>query len=364
MKLNYGFIFLLKKVKKWLAKKVAKKSQKSRKTRKKLAKKSQICKFIYLKKIFYIIYMASFSCKFCNYITKRKNDFNKHLTTKKHFINQKKYEAKVKKIIVSPQNDLNSPQFPSISPQFTSISPQFPSISEQNVANISHHNGKENYNCKYCNKKYTRIDNLNRHIAKTCKKKKEFDEIELKKKYIFDKQNQIIESQSQQIVKFEKMLEKTAKQVNNTQNNDNSNNKTINNIHINNYGEENLEMLTDDFKKQCVRHPYKALVNIIERIHFNDEYPENKNIRLLNKRDNKIQVKDNGKWNYKNKEKTIRDAIDDSNIKLEQFYQEKSKHFRKIIRLSCKEIIKNVQESDTETLKNMYKELDIILFNN
>ena len=146
--------------------------------------------------------------------------------------------------------------------------------------------------------------------------------------------------------------------------NDNSNNKTINNIHINNYGEENLEMLTDDFKKQCVRHPCSALIKIIERIHFNDDYPENRNIRLLNKRDNKIEVKDNGKWNYKNKSDAIRDAIDDSNDKLEQFYNEKSHHFRKLIRLSCKEIIKNVQESDKDFLHDLYREMNLILFNN
>ena len=61
----------------------------------------------------------------------------------------------------------------------------------------------------------------------------------------------------------------------------------------------------------------------------------------MNKRDNKLQIKDNGKWNYKNKEEALRDAIDDSNDRLEQFCDEKSHHFRKIIRLSCKEIIKN-----------------------
>ena len=85
---------------------------------------------------------------------------------------------------------------------------------------------------------------------------------------------------------------------------------------------------------------------------------------MLNKRDNKIQVKDNGKWNYRNKTDAIRDAIDDSNDKLEQFYNEKSHHFRKLIRLSCKEIIKNVQESDKDFLNDLYREMNLILFNN
>ena len=32
--------------------------------------------------------------------------------------------------------------------------------------------------------------------------------------------------------------------------------------------------------------------------------------------------------------------------------------------MSCKEIIKRVQESDAELMKNLYKEMDLILFNN
>ena len=70
-----------------------------------------------------------------------------------------------------------------------------------------------------------------------------------------------------------------------------------------------------------------------------------------------------GEYSLK-KVKEIQEALDDSNERLEQFYEEKSKHFRKIIRLSCKEIIKNVQESDAELLKNLYREMNLILFNN
>lgn len=294
--------------------------------------------------------MPSFSCVFCNYVTKRKNDFNKHLNTKKHLINEENYKPKSSSATFSPHFDHNSPHF-------TTFSTPNDHIFQQNITD---HNI---YNCKYCNKDYSRIDALNRHILKSCKKKKEFDENERKKKEIIEKQEEIIKNQNNQLIKYENLIY-NAKQINNTQNNDNSNNKTINNIHINNYGEENLEMLTDDFKKQCVRHPCSALIKIIERIHFNDDYPENRNIRLLNKRDNKVQVKDNGKWRYRSKQIALRDAIEDSNDKLEQFCDEKSNHFKKIIRLSCKEIIKTVQESDTELLKNLYKDLNIVLFNN
>ena len=69
-------------------------------------------------------------------------------------------------------------------------------------------------------------------------------------------------------------------------------------------------MLTDGLK--TVRWHPEGSDKYNRKIHFND-YPENKNIRLVNKRDNKHKIKDNGKWNYKNKEEALRDAIDDSN---------------------------------------------------
>ena len=163
---------------------------------------------------------------------------------------------------------------------------------------------------------------------------------------------------------MEKSIGPTNNTQNNTQNNDHSTNKTINNIQINNYGEENLEMLTDEFKVNCVLHPSLALIDIVEKIHFNDDYPENKNIRILNKRDNKIQIRNDGKWCYHSKDKAIRYTLEDCNDKLEQFYEEKKVQFRKLIRMSCKEIIKNVNEADEEFLKQMHNKMELILFNN
>ena len=215
------------------------------------------------------------------------------------------------------------------------------------------------YKCEYCNKELSRIDNLNRHIEKYCKKKRELDKMENENSKIIEKQNKIIDLQSKQI---NKLLEKNAKQINNTQNNNNSTN-IINNIHINNYGEENLEMLTDEFKERCITRPFYAVIDIIRKIHFNDDYPENKNMRLVNKRDNKIQVLTDGKWKYRYKDEAVKYAFDDSNEKLEQFYLEKSHKFRKFIKLCCEDIIKNIHECEPELMKELYKEMDLILLN-
>ena len=288
--------------------------------------------------------MVNYNCSICNFSSKRKPDYNRHLKTKKHLNNKKNYEEDNYK---KQGQNLKIPHFLLKIPH--------------NPSQISDHTNKELYKCEYCIKEFSRIDNLNRHIEKYCKKKRELDKIENENENskIIEKQNKIIDLQSKQI---NKLLEKKAKQINNTQNNNNSTN-IINNIHINNYGEENLEMLTDEFKERCITRPFYAIIDIIKKIHFNDDYPENKNMRIVNKRDNKIQVLTDGKWKYRYKDEAVKYAFDDSNERLEQFYLEKSHKFRKFIKLCCEDIIKNIHECEPELMKELYKEMDLILLN-
>jgi hypothetical protein len=229
-------------------------------------------------------------------------------------------------------------------------------------------NNLNQFVCQYCNLALKTRPIMLRHIRKNCKDKKNLDKSENENK----KLKEIIESQSKKISK----IEKNGKQINNTQNN-NSHNTINNTIHINNYGEENLEMLTDEFKEKCVTRPFYAILEIIKKIHFNDDYPENKNMRLVNKRDNKIQVLDDGKWKYRYKDEAVKYAFDDSNDhpsgglipvydhneRLEQFCIEKSHKFRKFIKLCCEDIIKNIHECEPELMKELYKEMDLILLN-
>jgi hypothetical protein len=285
--------------------------------------------------------MVFHKCEICNFSSKQKNDLNRHLKTKKHLNNEKKYEEENNKKLLQNYKI----------PQNTSFFPH-------NTSKNTNHTYKEKIKCEYCYKEYSRIDNLNRHIEKFCKKKQELDKMENENNEL----HEIIKSQSKKISKIEKKLEKNGKQINNTQNN-NSHNTINNTIHINNYGEENLEMLTDEFKEKCVTRPFYAILEIIKKIHFNDDYPENKNMRLVNKRDNKIQVLDDGKWKYRYKDEAVKYAFDDSNERLEQFCIEKSHKFRKFIKLCCEDIIKNIHECEPELMKELYKEMDLILLN-
>ena len=70
-------------------------------------------------------------------------------------------------------------------------------------------------------------------------------------------------------------------------------NTTINNtqnIQLNNYGKEDMSHISDTLKTQLLKIPYGMIPKLIEAVHFSDEKPENKNIALTNKNDNKIKI--------------------------------------------------------------------------
>tara|TARA_B110001469_G_C9613399_1_gene305222 strand:+ start:321 stop:1226 length:906 start_codon:yes stop_codon:yes gene_type:complete len=299
--------------------------------------------------------MVIYYCEICNFSSKIKTHLSRHLKTKKHLTNEKNYEEdNVKNYIMDTQKIHKDTQ---------KIQKDTQKIHKKDILEKK----EKNEICNFCDKTFNTRKSMLRHIRIYCKKKKELDKMEKlenENSKIIEKQNKFIKSQTKQI---SKLLEKNGKQINtqnnNTQNNTNSNNTINNTIHINNYGEENLEMLTDEFKEKCVTRPFYAILEIIKKIHFNDDYPENKNMRLVNKRDNKIQVLDDGKWKYRYKDEAVKYAFDDSNERLEQFCVEKSPKFRKFIKICCEDIIKNVQECEPELMKELYKEMDLILLN-
>lgn len=103
-------------------------------------------------------------CEACNYMTKNKFDFKKHLKTKKHIKNSIAYIPKNSKINTGKSE-------------------------VHDAANIAHQNSPklakpiknqdcDAFKCKYCDGIFKRLSNLNRH-AKTCYRRTDIKEKEL-----------------------------------------------------------------------------------------------------------------------------------------------------------------------------------------
>lgn len=72
-------------------------------------------------------------------------------------------------------------------------------------------------------------------------------------------------------------------------NNTNCNNTNINIININTYENTNYEVLKDNIEK-CIVDGRVDKVKLIKYLHFNKDYPENHNVKIENRRENRIMT--------------------------------------------------------------------------
>uniref|UniRef100_A0A6C0BG09 C2H2-type domain-containing protein n=1 Tax=viral metagenome TaxID=1070528 RepID=A0A6C0BG09_9ZZZZ len=93
-------------------------------------------------------------------------------------------------------------------------------------------------------------------------------------------------------------------------NNFHTSNNTVNNtlhntININNFGKESYDHISDDFIKKCIINENIGIKSLIERIHFSEEAPQNKNVRLRSLKNNLLEVLKNDKWVPKDTNETV-----------------------------------------------------------
>jgi hypothetical protein len=294
--------------------------------------------------------MPLYYCKYCYFSSKIKTHYTRHLETKKHKNNYTKSYHNEKKSIKSPYNSLQNPP---ILEGKSIISLQNPPILEGKKYIFN----KEIYKCEYCNKEFSRQDNLKRHIDKRCSKNKNNNF-----KDFFSIINDTHEKEKKELKKqIEVLLDKVG----------DTNNTTINNtIILNNYGSEDLSHITDALKTQLLKIPYGMIPKMIEEVHFNNDKPENKNIMLTNSRDNKLKIFKNNKWIYKDKTEALNDLVDNKYFILDTYYDtvqeennndndlntyqtEKYKKFRELI-----------DNGDKSLIENIKKECELLLLNN
>ena len=307
--------------------------------------------------------MVNYECKRCGYITKHKGSFINHLNRKNLCqplledisIEEVKFMYGFEINSKSPQKSSISPHFSSKkTPQNSSKTPQKSSLLKKNSSKIlTFEDCKE---CSYCFKKFSRIDNFKRHMT-TCKKKKS-TEVELLEK----KDSEIHELKEM----VEKLLVENKGNTNITNSNNTTNNMT-NNIIIHNYGDEDTKYITGDYILKLLKNrPAKTIPELIKYTHFNDDHPENQNIKITNKKDPYIKVRKNNKWELQDKDETITDLIDRQQIHLldedlEKKVAEVCSTSEKVNIGRCSNLY---NEEDKDYMKRLYNESELIIINN
>ena len=235
--------------------------------------------------------------------------------------------------------------------------------------------------CEYCNKSYSRIDNLKKH-QKTCKKKKliesasadETKELKETVKVLLDKQTKLVDNQTKLEETIKELL--ITNQNNNTTNNNNCNNmnkncfntdnSTHNTININNYGYENKDYITKDYLIKLLKEPFQAIPKLIEYTYFNKEHPENQNIKLPNKKQPYVKVLKDDKWVYADRKSTILDLIDEKHCELNDtpLLKHVENNFCDYLQDRFERFNDRYLNDEKDFTSQLYKETELVMINN
>ena len=179
--------------------------------------------------------------------------------------------------------------------------------------------------CKYCHKMFRFASNRYKHY-KCCKMK---PQEEAKEESVDDES--MDDDEILALVKSFKLKKNELKQrlmspttiTNNTTNNISDSNNTTINILINDFGNENLERITDEFLHKCFKNYKKQGIQMLTKhVHFNDEYPEDKNIRRGSITNKTLKIRQNGQWTPASKNSVMDKVISDKLWHLNKYFIE------------------------------------------
>ena len=266
--------------------------------------------------------MVIYECLHCNFSSKLKTDYKRHLKTSKH---KRLLEetAPLKK---------NIPNIPQNIP-----------ILAQNIPILEPKNSK--FSCIFCKSSFSSFSNKRRHELHRCKKNPNYV-------------NGIIESKNKQIKQLEKERNKMKKEIEklllatNTTNITNITN-TNNVIIVNNYGKENTNYLSEEYLKKLIDKPFEGIQNLIKNIHFHPNHPENHNVKITNKKMPYALVWNDKIWETRKKKEVIEDLVDKGYMILDttnEIIEDENKKFKSFSNKYDKGDYKNEIEKETEII--------------
>jgi len=290
-------------------------------------------------KIIYNMNIMEYTCDCCNYFTKKKYNYDKHILSNKHVLMESKSKVSLSKSKVSLSKSKVSPENPI------------------NVLDIS---DNKIISCKYCGQQYKHKQSVTKHIKYSCTKNKTEDltelvrllnlQLEYKDKQLEHKDKQL-ETQTKQIEKLIGKLEINYSQTNNIINN-------IVNVNLLKYDDTDVSHLTDTDYIKCVNKITNCVKAMIEKIHFDPEKPENMNMYIPSLKEKYIMMYKDNKW-ILTSNKELETVYGDKEYLIESWIDKKKDD--KIVQKYSKYL--KIKDKENE-LKNIYDEIKLMMYNN
>jgi len=226
-----------------------------------------------------------------------------------------------------------------------------------NVNNMSTNISNNVITCQYCSREFKSRQGKWRHEQKSCKERINQEEYKKNMNDLVDKLNEQLEKRDKQIDEQNNQIKELIKKVGITQN-------IQNNIKILAYKNTDLSHLTDQDYIYCLNRSNMCIPQLIKRIHFDPEKPENHNIYIGNIKNKYVMTYDGNKWNLQSQNETIEDLIDTNEFVLEQKLEEwveNGKEYPDIMRKFNRYLEKKEKDDIVNAIK---EEIKLILFNN
>ena len=296
-------------------------------------------------------------------------------------------------ISYKPSKSLNFPPNPSFFPHnHSNISYKegnHPNIS-YNEGNISYNEGSISYNtskenntdcitqsmtnsCVYCNRIYSRKDNLTRHL-KICKLRhniindktdttsSDSEDTSNKDLYTRDEVVEMLQKTKQEFhfkeAQTYTIIQELRTQVEQLLRNQGSNNITYNtNIVLNAFGKENTNYISKDYIKGLISSgPINSIPKLLQHIHFNPEHQENHNIKIPNKKQPYAEIFNGSTWDITDRKQAIEDMTDKAYSIINQHYMGGNEYMNKFK--------DQYEHNDKSLTKKLSKTTEMMIINN
>ena len=287
----------------------------------------------------------TYNCKTCNKKYKHRQSLNKHINTKHNPNININNDAHKPNISIKTYNDK-------------------PNISINMTENIV--DNDEFFQCRFCDKKYMHYQSRWRH-EKLCKDNLIVQNQKLKDE-VENIKEQIMEILKKECKMHPKTLQKINKQLEQNQNNTNcgivnNGNITYNIIQL---GEENLlDVLSKKEQIMILNKKHQSLNHYIEMVHFNDKFPQFKNIAITNMKDDLAYMYDKGKNKFIGikKDELLNTVIEMRMLDIEDFYSNNEDDLDPITKVNVKKFI-NKMSKDDKYFEFKKSDIKLLLYNN
>ncbi len=236
-------------------------------------------------------------------------------------------------------------------------------VSKKNTNLIISHE----HQCKYCNKEFSSFPNKRRHELHRCKFRNDMQIAVLEEEN--EGKNLIIKKQEEKIKELTKLAEVVGgekKLVNmNSSTMSNSMNTTNNiTIKINNYGSEDLSHLTKSHMLKLLKTPHSMVGNLFKTIYFNNDKPENRTIKMTNKKESLVQIRQNDAWQMEQFGEIVPDLCTSLyQMLVDFFFEDGSEGLTVRQRNILEKYVELYEDHDDDAMKSIMKTFKMIMLN-